>query len=295
MATNTTTNAKFITGTELINSYLRDVRQHKVLTQEEEQELFRKYNKGDEQAKDKIVMANQRFVYSNAKIYATDESDIMDYVNEGNIGLLEAIKTFDVDKGFKFITHAVWYIKRSMNAYMYNSKDSVIKSNNMKIGKKADKIRREFMNREERLPSLDEICDELQSQYNIEINDKSDLFDLSISSINENIDDEYTFEDDATFCDATSSYNDFDVLCDSMENANTNVSKNINEVMNILPEKNKFMLEHLFGLNGCSIWTIEDIADELDMYVEDVRSMINITLEYIKQEHPDKKWFTAKH
>ena len=107
-------NCKFYSGNDTLNKYLSDIGKYKVLTLEEEVELFERICDGDEQAKARIVESNQRFVYSLAKIYSKNEDEVLDYVNEGNIGLITAIDTFDVTKGMKFITYAVWYIRRSM-------------------------------------------------------------------------------------------------------------------------------------------------------------------------------------
>ena len=109
---------KFYSGDKALNNYLNDIRKYKVPTVEEEVALFERIAEGDEKAKTEIIQRNQRFVYSLAKIYSKDENEVLDYVNEGNIGLITAIDTFDVTKGTKFITHAVWYIRRSMNYYL---------------------------------------------------------------------------------------------------------------------------------------------------------------------------------
>ena len=73
-------NVKFIQGTEVINSYLKTVRRYDVLSDAEEKELFKRYSEGDLSARDQIILSNQRFLYSQAKIYAKNEEDIMDYV-----------------------------------------------------------------------------------------------------------------------------------------------------------------------------------------------------------------------
>lgn len=63
-------NVKFIQGTEVINSYLKTVRRYDVLSDAEEKELFKRYSEGDLSARDQIILSNQRFLYSQAKIYA---------------------------------------------------------------------------------------------------------------------------------------------------------------------------------------------------------------------------------
>ena len=142
---------KFIQGTDVINSYLSDVRKYKVLSEDEERELLIKAKNGDRKAQDELILRNQRYVYSQAKIYATNEDDIMDYVQEGNIGLIEALSQFDVEKDNKFLTYARWYIKQKMNRYMEEMHDIVYQSNRQKYGKRIEKIKAEYLANENRI------------------------------------------------------------------------------------------------------------------------------------------------
>ena len=115
----TSQNVKFMEGNESLNTFLSTLRKYDALTQEEEKELFHRYkDNGDMSARDQIFLHNQRFVYSNAKIYARNSDEVLDYVNEGNLGLDEAIEKFNPSLNNKFITFAVWYIRREMNYYL---------------------------------------------------------------------------------------------------------------------------------------------------------------------------------
>ena len=156
---NNNSNVKFIQGTDVINTYLSDVRKYDVLSDEQERELLIKAKNGDRKAQDELILRNQRFVYSQAKIYATDENDIMDYVQEGNIGLMEALSQFDVEKDNKFLTYARWYIKQKMNRYMEETHDMIYQSNRQKYGKRIEKIKAEFLTNENRYPTIEEIMD----------------------------------------------------------------------------------------------------------------------------------------
>ena len=105
-----------------IEAYLRSIRKYQPLSQEEENEVFKMYHSNDPVAKkkaiDTLVNANQRFIFSLAKDYAKgDETKILDYVNEGSIGIINAIDKFDQTRGFKFISFAVWYIRQAMTNY----------------------------------------------------------------------------------------------------------------------------------------------------------------------------------
>ena len=84
------------------------------MTREEEITLSQKAKNGDKAAKDKIVTANLRFVVNIAKKYQNHGLDLTDLISEGNVGILTAIEKFDPDKGYHFISYAVWWIRQSI-------------------------------------------------------------------------------------------------------------------------------------------------------------------------------------
>ena len=96
------------------SKYHNDIRGYVPLSVEEELAEFEKYKKGDSSAKDRIVMANLKFVISCAKKYEGCGVPFDDLVNEGNLGLIKAVERFDVSKGFKFISYAVAWIRQSI-------------------------------------------------------------------------------------------------------------------------------------------------------------------------------------
>lgn len=283
-------NVKFITGTDSINAFLKMARKCKKLTKEEEINLFNTYfnNELDEKvrldARDKIVMSQMLYVYSHAKEYCADEDEILDYVNEGILGLYEAVENFDITKGTRFITCAVLYIRRSMNYYMMNTRDAVTKSNNMKIGKKVDYIRDEYMAREQRMPSMDEIREELSTKYNIDVVDNRDLYDLNIESISASIDTENnTLEDLGDFAMRTASVNEYDDYCETHEEDGENKS-DVSKLLAILPKKNRDMICMYYGIGYDFAYDVEAIADKYGMYIEDVEALVKKTVAYLTQE-----------
>ncbi len=98
----------------ILAMYLKDINKIPLLSREEETELALKAKNGDAAAKNKIVNANLRFVVNVAKKYQNHGLDLSDLISEGNIGLLTAIDRFDVDKGYHFISYAVWWIRQSI-------------------------------------------------------------------------------------------------------------------------------------------------------------------------------------
>jgi RNA polymerase primary sigma factor len=94
--------------------YLKEINKTPLLSREEEEAIAREATAGNEIAKEKLVRANLRFVVAIAKKYQHRGLPLEDLISEGNIGLLSAIDRFDVDKGYHFISYAVWWIRQSI-------------------------------------------------------------------------------------------------------------------------------------------------------------------------------------
>lgn len=98
-----------------LTTYFNDIQNIRQLSRREEQILSEKIQKGDEQALNKLVYHNLRFVVNIAKNYRNNNVPFADIISEGNIGLIRAAHKFDPSKGVKFISYAVWWIKNSIN------------------------------------------------------------------------------------------------------------------------------------------------------------------------------------
>ncbi|UTY27821.1 sigma-70 family RNA polymerase sigma factor [Treponema putidum] len=100
--------------TNSLATYLKEINKIPLLTAEEEIKYAKLAEKGDEDAKNMLVNSNLRFVVNVAKKYQNQGLPLMDLISEGNIGLINAAERFDVSKGYKFISYAVWWIKQSI-------------------------------------------------------------------------------------------------------------------------------------------------------------------------------------
>ena len=98
----------------LLKAYLNDIGNKDLLTDEQERELARKAQSGDEDARRQLVSSNLKFVVSMAKQYARQGLAVEDLISEGNIGLLTAIDKFEPEKGYHFISYAVWWIRQAI-------------------------------------------------------------------------------------------------------------------------------------------------------------------------------------
>ncbi|MCR5400503.1 MAG: RNA polymerase sigma factor RpoD/SigA [Treponema sp.] len=98
----------------VLGLYLKEINKIPLLTRDEENQLAMRAKAGDKTARDKIVRANLRFVINVAKKYQNRGLELTDLISEGNIGLLNAIEKFDVNRGYHFISYAVWWIRQSI-------------------------------------------------------------------------------------------------------------------------------------------------------------------------------------
>ena len=99
---------------DVLTMYLKEINKVPLLTREEEIELSQKAKQGDKAARDKMIMANLRFVVRVAKKYQNHGLDLTDLISEGNIGLINAIEKFEPSRGYHFISYAVWWINQSI-------------------------------------------------------------------------------------------------------------------------------------------------------------------------------------
>src|SRR5580658_2210864 len=132
-----------------LDKYLHDISRVDMITPDEEVELAKKIQAGDDSALEKLTKANLRFVVSVAKQYQNRGLSLQDLINEGNLGLLKAAKRFDPSKGFKFISYAVWWIRQTIyQALAENSRLvrlPVNKINTMhKISQAASRLEQEY-------------------------------------------------------------------------------------------------------------------------------------------------------
>jgi RNA polymerase primary sigma factor len=107
---------RVVEGPDALRLYLKEISQFPQLTPEEEKELGARAQRGDEEAVRKLIEANLRFVVSMAKKYARSGYPLHELINEGNLGLIEAVSRFDPTRGVRFITYASWWIRQAILA-----------------------------------------------------------------------------------------------------------------------------------------------------------------------------------
>jgi len=101
-----------------LSIYLKEINKFPLLSQEQETKLAARASKGDKKAKDSLIKANLRFVVKIAKKYRYTGVDFMDLISEGNIGLMAAVDKYDANKGVRFISYAVYWIRQAITKYI---------------------------------------------------------------------------------------------------------------------------------------------------------------------------------
>jgi RNA polymerase primary sigma factor len=148
--------------TENSSRYFTEVERNKLVSPDEEWKIGMMAQQGDEKAIDALVKANLRFVISVAKQYAGTAERLEDLISQGNIGLIYAARTFDPTRGFKFISYAVWHIRKEILAYLNSNLRQIRVPQNLIVGMaKINKVQDQLYQHEGRPATLEEIYDHL--------------------------------------------------------------------------------------------------------------------------------------
>lgn len=281
-----TPSTDFFERTETLVRYYEDIRKYNVMSTEEEVEMFELLKDGDkyekELAMERIINCNQRFVVAVAKRYATNDN-VLDLINEGNIGLIEAIKDFDVTKGYKFITWAVWYIRRAINQYCINFGNLVKKNNLSKTYYVVSQATNRFIQNEYRQPTLEELAQILKENYNVEIKNLDDILETRVSSIDEG----FNAEDDDANIYEMSLYNSYSSSSNEYEKISDNDFNNklITNMLKKLPERECKIIKLYFGIGCDREYELQEIAEKLELTTERVRQIKNSVVKQLKQDY----------
>lgn len=251
--------------TDDVMSYLNSIRRFEVLTQEQEISEFEKIKNGTEEekvaARQRIMECNQRFIYAVAKQYAKG-NDIMDLISVGNLGMEEAIDRFDTTKGMKFITYAVWYIRRAIVSYITNDGMMVRSTNKQKLMGILPKVKEKLLQENGREATPEEIIERLQKDYNIKIKESEDVYDMCISSISDTMVGENDSPSPAQleFESFTSTRNEYEDEIESESN-----SYLIERLLMVCTPKERGIIKMLYGIGYDNPVAPEDVAEAYGM------------------------------
>lgn len=258
-----------------LNLYLKEVSKIPMITAEEEVELAIRIKKGDKSAIDKLVISNLRFVVSVAKQYQYKGLPLVDLIQFGTIGLLEAVPKWDETKGFKFISYAVWWIRQSIIKALSNNCRTVrVPVNQIVNMNKINKVVDNFEQTLNRPPSLEEIS----NATNIEVSKIS--YALATNNKTTSLDTPFKDDDCGTLIDIIPNKN-----ADKADSfIESNKSKIISEVLNQIPERYGDVIRMSIGI-GMEPMQKEEIANRFGIGVERVRQLYHEALNFIKSNY----------
>jgi RNA polymerase sigma factor, sigma-70 family len=151
---------------QALDKFLQEIGKYPLISVDEEAELARRIRQGDEEALEKLVKANLRFVVSVAKQYQNQGLPLTDLISEGNLGLIKAARRFDETRGFKFISYAVWWIRQSiLQALAEQSRIVRLPLNRVGALNKINKVLSRLEQEYEREPSPEEIAEAMEGTH----------------------------------------------------------------------------------------------------------------------------------
>ena len=284
------TQCDYIERTHILSKFYDDIRKFKVLSREEEKELFNLYKTGTtsekQKAKEKIINSNQRFVVAMAKRFGTNEN-ILDLISEGNIALMDAMETFDISKDARFMTWAVWYIRRALNHYVIKNGGLVKKNNLPKTYPVISQAINKFIQTEFRQPTPNELFDILNRKYHLDIKSLEDVLPTNYIYIDDkgkdpDCDDENTLSL-MTFNSYTMSLNACEETIKSEHNSSV-----VQSMLDQLTPREQEIIKMYFGLGRDYGMELQEIARHINMTYERVRQLKEEGMRKLKELYKKK-------
>lgn len=246
--------------------YMRQIKEIPLLTADEEKNLAISALKGDKKAKNKLVSSNLRLVVMAAKRYMNHTSlSFEDLIQEGNVGLIAAVEKFDPEKGFRFSTYAMYWIKQAISrAILNNSRSIRIPIHMLELKTKYGKAQKELFESLDREPTIGEIAKHMGLDVKKVIEIETLIKDPV--SLNTALND----EDDGTLEDLVADPNQ-DNPDDRMDNEFR--AKAINSILDTLSNREKEIIVSRYGLNGKKPKTLDQLGADYKLSKERIRQI----------------------
>jgi len=264
----------------VLSMYLKEINRIPLLTREEEDRYARLAAKNDKTAKDKLVSANLRFVVNVAKKYQNQGLPLSDLISEGNIGLMNAIERYDVEKGYHFISYAVWWIRQAiLKAICEKSRMIRLPLNRANELVQIEKARKELQTGKGEEPEIHEIA----SSVNMSSDHVADLINISrdLVSLETPV---YAEKDSSQLGDFIE---DAGYRKPEEEVIEISLKDDINSVLNTLSDKEAEIIQYRFGLNGRSPLSLKEIGDRYNLTKERIRQIEKKALKRL--QHPSRR------
>lgn len=265
----------------ILSMYLKEINRIPLLTPEEELSLAKRAQKGDEFARKRMIEANLRFVVNVAKKYQNQGMPLIDLINEGNIGLMTALDKFDPDKGYHFISYAVWWIRQSvMKAINEKSRAVRLPLNRTNELLQIQKAQRSLM---KDLSTDDPTMDDIGTLTGFEPEHVSNLLSISRDLIS---------LDAPVFNDGSTS-NIGDFIEDESQNPeqslmDASLKEDVRSLLATLSDKEREIIELRFGLEGKTPMSLKEIGELYNLTKERIRQIEKKALERLRNPSKSK-------
>jgi RNA polymerase primary sigma factor len=255
----------FVPDKDSLDAFLKSISKIPLLTRKEEIELAKKAKAGDREALKKLVESNLRFVVSVAKKYLGCGLPLHDLIAEGILGLIEAARRFDPDKGVKFISYAVWWIRQSiMQALAQQTSAVKIPVKQAVLVNKITRSYGELLKNLGREPTTEELAE----YVGMEPKEIERL--LSVCQVPLSLDTPIGDEEDATFKDFLKGEGTAEV---EERVVREELRQSVEEMLNQLTPQERRIIEMRFGLDGNEPKTLREIGELLGISRERVRQL----------------------
>ncbi len=269
-------------GENSLSMYLKEINKVALLTRAEEEKYARLAAQGNQAAKDRLVAGNLRFVVNVAKKYQNQGMALDDLISEGNIGLINAIERFDVDKGYHFISYAVWWIRQSiLKAICEKSRTIRLPLNRANELVQIEKMRKEMFSEQGQDPE----DQELARRLGMNASQVRDLLDISREMISLETP-VYTDRDTSVLSDFLEDANH---LSPEVETLQSSLKSDLNQALETLSEKESKILELRFGLNDKQPLSLKEIGEKFHLTKERIRQIEKKALQKLQGPSEEKE------
>ena len=261
-----------------VRMYLKEIGKVPLLTAEQEIELAKRMEEGDEEAKKKLAEANLRLVVSIAKRYVGRGMLFLDLIQEGNLGLIKAVEKFDYRKGYKFSTYATWWIRQAITRAIADQARTIrIPVHMVETINKLIRVSRQLLQELGREPTSEEIAEEM----NMPVERVREILKISQEPVS--LETPIGEEEDSHLGDFIQDEN-VPVPADAA--AFTLLKEQLVEVLGTLTEREQKVLRLRFGLDDGRARTLEEVGKEFDVTRERIRQIEAKALR--KLRHPSR-------
>lgn len=262
---------------DVLSIYLKEINKLPMISHEEEYELAIRAQKGDKAAREKLITANLRFVVTVAKKFQGQGLPLEDLIDEGNIGLLTALDKFEPEKGYHFISYAVWWIRQSiMKAVCEKSRAVRLPLNRANELFQIQKVQKKLLHEKEGEVTIEEIAKEAGLDREL----VSDLLQISREMVS--FDAPVSNGSESTESRIGDFIEDDDLGPEELSMQKC-LKEDINTVLSTLSEKEREIITLRFGLNGNAPMSLKEIGELYNLTKERIRQIEKRALERMKQ------------